>query len=136
MTPRSCGDTRYLPEIARCPRREWQPGVRNPTERHLAAINLRKADELLGDHIHLDVTDLNNQIRTFVRAFQWALARVLNGHWGRWEYFWAPSSSGMQRVVTARDAALGMLYTIANPVSAGWLALRWVGQGRTRRSNR
>jgi hypothetical protein len=65
------------------------------------------------------VADPGGRVCEFVRAFKSALARVLNAHWGRWEYFWAPSSTGMQRVVTARDAALGMAYTIAVPVSAG-----------------
>jgi putative transposase len=88
---------------------------------------------VMSNHIHLDVTDPGGRVCAFVRDFKAVLARVLNAHWGRWEYFWGPSPGGMQRVVTARDAALSMAYTIANPVSAGLVSSpeAWPGENTT-----
>jgi len=76
---------------------------------------------VMANHIHLDVTDPYGEISAFRRDFKSLLARCLNCHYGRWEYFWSPRD-GLQEISSEEAAVRGMAYTITNPVVAGLVA--------------
>jgi len=76
---------------------------------------------VMSNHVHIDLTDPFLKVSEFRRDFKSLLARSLNCHYSRWEYFWAPDD-GMQEVDTQEAAADGMVYTCTNPQAAGLVA--------------
>jgi REP element-mobilizing transposase RayT len=77
---------------------------------------------VMGNHYHLVVTDPRAALPRFSQLLDAVLARALNHSYGRWESFWAPGSYSAVRLETPEDVLEKIVYTLANPVSAGLVA--------------
>ena len=73
----------------------------------------------LGNHYHLVLTDPRAELPRFAQFLGSVAARTLNASYGRWESFWGPSSYSAVRLETPQDVLAKIVYTLANPVSAG-----------------
>ena len=83
----------------------------------------------MGNHYHLDITDVHGNYPMFKSAFNGVLARVINDHRGRFDRFWSADRSCDVELVDDDDVVRRMAYTIANPVKAGLVprSERWPG---------
>ena len=83
----------------------------------------------MGNHYHLDVTDVHGNYPEFKAVFNGLLARVLNAHRGRFDRFWSADRPCDVELLDDNDVLRRMAYTIANPVSAGLVprSQRWPG---------
>jgi REP element-mobilizing transposase RayT len=77
---------------------------------------------VMSNHYHLVLTDPGAELPRFAQLLDSLLARTINASYGRWEAFWAPSSYSAVRLVAPGDVLDKMVYTLANPVSAGLVA--------------
>jgi REP element-mobilizing transposase RayT len=78
---------------------------------------------VLSNHYHLVVTDREARLPAFVQYLNSLVARATNAWLGRWEGFWASSTSYSAVSNEARsDVVRKIAYTLANPVAAGLVA--------------
>jgi putative transposase len=111
-----------------------QPAIKQAFEYCLArAANengiLLHAWMVMSDHYHLVLTDPLGRLPAFEQQLNSLVARILNAHWGRRGGFWEIGS--YDRVEPLTDAAVldKIVYTLANPVSAGLVARAWRWDG-------
>ncbi len=74
---------------------------------------------VMSDHFHLVLTDPHANLPRFGQLLDGVLARALNALYGRWEAFWGPSSYSAVTLESPQDVVKEVVYTLANPVSAG-----------------
>ena len=74
---------------------------------------------VLSNHVHLVVTDPHARLPSFQQFLASFVARALNAHLGRWEYFWAPCTYSAVVLASPEDVVAKAAYTLANPVAAG-----------------
>ncbi|MBL0275683.1 MAG: transposase [Anaeromyxobacter sp.] len=74
---------------------------------------------VLSNHLHLVVTDPHARLPAFQQFLCSFVARALNAHLGRWEYFWAPCTYSAVVLGSPEDVIAKAAYTLANPVAAG-----------------
>jgi REP element-mobilizing transposase RayT len=77
---------------------------------------------VMSDHYHLVLTDPRADLPRFNQLLDGVVARALNASYGRSESFWAPSSYSAVTLVSPEDVLDKIVYTLANPVSAGLVA--------------
>jgi REP-associated tyrosine transposase len=84
---------------------------------------------VMSDHYHLVVTDPRADLPRFSQLLDAVVARALNAAYGRRESFWAPASYSAVTLVSPEDVLDKIVYTLANPVSAGLVArgAEWPG---------
>jgi REP element-mobilizing transposase RayT len=87
------------------------------------------AFDVMGNHYHLVVTDVQARLPEFVRWLDEFVAKCLNATLGRWEAVWSPGSYSAVRLEDARAVVEKMIYTLANPVAAGLVShgYHWPG---------
>jgi len=85
----------------------------------------------MSNHYHLVVTDPNGELPDFLRYFNSLLARAVNCARGRWETFWAGDSYNAVDLLEEDDVLDKLVYTLANPVSAGLVGRAWAWEGAT-----
>ena len=85
---------------------------------------------VLSNHLHVVLTDPRGRLPAFEQFLDSLLARALNSWYGRWEYFWAPSTYSAVTLITPEDVLEKCAYTLANPVAAGLVehACHWPGR--------
>ena len=83
----------------------------------------------MGNHIHLDVTDVHGNRPAFKNSLHGNLARALNARRGRFDKFWSGGGSCDTCQPTDEQSLEDLAYTEANPVTAGLVkwAERWPG---------
>ena len=83
----------------------------------------------MSNHYHLVVTDAAGVLPDFLQYFNSLLARAVNCARGRWETFWGGDSYNAVDLLEAGDVLDKLVYTLANPVSAGLVgrASAWEG---------
>lgn len=74
---------------------------------------------VLSNHFHLVVTDPRARLPAFQQYLAAFVARAVNAHLGRWEYFWAPDTYSAVVLGSPEDVVAKAAYTLANPVAAG-----------------
>ena len=74
---------------------------------------------VLSNHFHLVLTDPHARLPAFQQFLAAFVARALNAHLGRWEYFWAPCTYSAVALGSPQDLVSKAAYTLANPVAAG-----------------
>jgi putative transposase len=74
---------------------------------------------VLSNHVHLVVSDPHASLPAFQQFLAGLVARALNAHLGRWEYFWAPGTYSAVALGSPQDVIAKAAYTLANPVAAG-----------------
>ncbi len=74
---------------------------------------------VLSNHFHLVLTDTKGILPRFMQWLDGTLARCLNSHYGRLEYFWAPGTYNRVELIDPEDILEKMVYTLTNPVAAG-----------------
>ena len=81
----------------------------------------------MGNHYHLDVTDVRGNFPGFKSTFNGLVARRLNAHRGRRDRFWSADRGCDVELTDDNDVIDRMSYTLANPVTAGLVprATRW-----------
>lgn len=81
----------------------------------------------MGNHYHLDVTDVRGNFPAFKSSFNGLVARCLNAHRGREDKFWSADRGCDVELTDDEDVINRMSYTLANPVTAGLVprARRW-----------
>ena len=72
----------------------------------------------MGNHYHLDVTDVRGNFPKFKSTFNGLLSRHLNAHRGRFDKFWSADRPCDVELVSPADVLNRMSYTIANPVTS------------------
>ncbi|MFV8752642.1 transposase [Nannocystaceae bacterium ST9] len=84
---------------------------------------------VMSNHYHLVLSDPQGRLPAFEQQLNSLVARILNHHWRRRGGFWEIGSYHRVEPLT-RDAIVDkIIYTLANPVSAGLVprARRWDG---------
>lgn len=83
----------------------------------------------MGNHYHVDVTDVDGERVGFKTSFHGNLARGLNARRGRFDTFWEAGGSCDTCQPTDDESVEDLAYTEANPVEAGLVrwARRWPG---------
>jgi REP element-mobilizing transposase RayT len=74
---------------------------------------------VLSNHLHLVLTDPHARLPAFQQYLASFVARALNAHLGRWEYFWAAGTYSAVVLGSPEDIISKAAYTLANPVAAG-----------------
>ena len=74
---------------------------------------------VLSNHYHLVLTDPHARLPAFQQFLHAFVARAINAHLGRWEYFWAPDTYSAVVLGSPVDIVAKAAYTLANPVAAG-----------------
>lgn len=74
---------------------------------------------VMGNHYHIVLTDTYGILPFFMMDLNRMIAKALNCRYGRWENFWAPGSYDRKVCVSPEDSLDRMVYTAANPTSAG-----------------
>jgi len=75
---------------------------------------------IMGNHLHLVLTDTQGELCEFCRWLFEFIAKCVNAHRGRWEALFASGSSYSRVELLDDDAVLDKLvYTLSNPVLAG-----------------
>jgi len=74
---------------------------------------------VLSNHLHLVLTDPHARLPAFQQFLAAFVARALNAHLGRWEFFWAPGTYSAVALGSPEDVIAKAAYTLANPVAAG-----------------
>ncbi len=77
---------------------------------------------VMSDHYHLVLTDPRADLPRFCQLLDAVLARALNASYGRCESFWKPSSYSAVALISSQVVLEKIVYTLANPVSAGLVA--------------
>jgi REP element-mobilizing transposase RayT len=87
------------------------------------------AFDVMGNHYHLVVTDVQARLPEFVRWLDEFVAKCLNATLGRWEAVWSPGTYSAVRLEDARAVVEKMIYTLTNPVAAGLVShgYHWPG---------
>ncbi|PRP95136.1 hypothetical protein ENSA7_74500 [Enhygromyxa salina] len=82
----------------------------------------------MSNHYHIDVTDPRGELVAWKQLFNSTLARALNGEHGRSGAFWANGACDTLRP-TDDATFMDLVYTIANPVTAGLVkwSRKWQG---------
>ena len=73
----------------------------------------------MSNHYHLVVTDPHAVLPDFLQYFNSLLARAVNCARGRWESLWSRDSYNAVDLLERGDVLDKLVYTLANPVSAG-----------------
>ncbi len=74
---------------------------------------------VLSNHVHCVLTDPRGVLPAFEQYFASLVARACNALHRRWESFWSPGSYSAVELVTVDDVVDKIVYTLANPASAG-----------------
>jgi putative transposase len=87
------------------------------------------AGNQMGDHHHIDATDVLGNRPDFKNSFHSTLARGLNAKRGRFDSFWSGGGSCDTCQPTDEKALMDLVYTDTNPVKAGLVKWghRWPG---------
>jgi putative transposase len=87
------------------------------------------AGNQMGDHHHIDATDVLGNRPGFKNSFHSTLARGLNAKRGRFDSFWSGGGSCDTCQPTDEEALMDLVYTDTNPVKAGLVKWghRWPG---------
>jgi REP element-mobilizing transposase RayT len=73
----------------------------------------------MSNHIHIVLTDRDARVPGFSRFFDSLVGRAMNFRLRRSEHFWAPHSFSAVALTQPADVVSKIIYTLANPVSAG-----------------
>lgn len=84
---------------------------------------------VMSNHYHLVVTDPQGKLPEFVRRLNALVARALNFRYRRKESFWKAGSYNAVELCSEAAVLDKMVYTLANPVSAGLVARAWRWDG-------
>lgn len=84
---------------------------------------------VMSDHYHLVLTDPLGRLPAFEQQLNSLVARILNAHWGRRGGFWEIGSYDRVEPLTEGAVIDKIVYTLANPVSAGLVARAWRWDG-------
>ncbi len=74
---------------------------------------------VVSNHFHLVLTDPHARLPAFQQFLAAFVARALNAHLGRWEFFWAAGTYSAVALGSPSDVISKAAYTLANPVAAG-----------------
>jgi len=74
---------------------------------------------VLSNHLHLVLTDPKARLPAFQQYLASFVARALNAHLGRSEFFWASGTYSAVALGAPADVLSKAAYTLANPVAAG-----------------
>jgi putative transposase len=74
---------------------------------------------VLSNHYHLVLTDPHARLPAFQQFLGAFVARAINAHLGRWEYFWSPDTYSAVVLGSPDDVLAKAAYALANPVAAG-----------------
>jgi len=74
---------------------------------------------VLSNHFHLVLTDPKAHLPAFQQFLAAFIARALNAHLGRWEFFWAAGTYSAVALGSPEDVIAKGAYTLANPVAGG-----------------
>jgi REP element-mobilizing transposase RayT len=74
---------------------------------------------VLSNHLHLVLTDPKARLPAFQQYLAAFVARALNAHLGREEFFWAAGTYSAVALGSPEDVVAKAAYTLANPVAAG-----------------
>ncbi|MCA9681742.1 MAG: hypothetical protein KC457_06075, partial [Myxococcales bacterium] len=85
----------------------------------------------MSNHYHLVVTDPDGVLPDFLKYFNSLLARATNCARGRWETFWGGDSYNAVDLLEEGDVLDKLVYTLANPVSAGLVGRVRAWEGAT-----
>lgn len=101
----------------------------SPVVEHIITYCLALAAERFGillhvavamsNHHHIVLTDVHGNLPRFCHIFHSLVARLLNMHYGRSEFFWGPGSFSAVLLAEPEDILDKMAYALANPVAAG-----------------
>jgi putative transposase len=84
---------------------------------------------VMSNHYHLVVTDPHARLPAFQQYLDGLVARAINAHLGRRDYFWGSDTFSAVALVGPRDVVDKAAYALANPVAAGLVRAgrRWPG---------
>jgi putative transposase len=87
------------------------------------------AAAFMSNHYHIDLTDPHANLVDFKRTFNSFLARALNARRHRFGSFWDRDAACDTQRPTEDDTFMDLVYTLANPVTAGLVrhARLWPG---------
>jgi putative transposase len=87
------------------------------------------AAAFMSNHYHIDLTDPHANLVEFKRTFNSFVARALNARRKRFGSFWDRSASCDTQRPTDDESFMDLVYTLANPVTAGLVrhARLWPG---------
>ena len=74
---------------------------------------------VMGNHLHLVVTDSHGEISEFCRWLFEFVAKCVNAYLGRWESVFAPGSYSRVELLDDNAVLNKIVYTLCNPVQAG-----------------
>jgi len=83
----------------------------------------------MSDHYHLVLTDPLGKLPAFEQMLNSLVARILNAHWSRCGGFWEIGSYNRVEPLTEDSVLEKIVYTLANPVSAGLVPRAWRWEG-------
>ena len=86
----------------------------------------------LSNHYHLVLTDVEGRISDFVRDFNSLVSKTIGAELSRWDHFWDSARASLVRLIEPSDVVDKIVYTLANPVSAGLVdqGCKWPGLRR------
>jgi hypothetical protein len=81
------------------------------------------------NHYHIVLTDHHGNMPLFFQWLDSRVAKALNAHLGRWEFFWDPGSYDPQELHGTHTVINEIVYTQTNAVKAGLVkrARQWPG---------
>ncbi len=77
---------------------------------------------VLSNHWHVVASDPEARIPEFLRDVHALIAKCVNAALGRWENVWSAEQTSLVRASGDEDVLERIVYTMANPVSAGLVA--------------
>ena len=72
----------------------------------------------MSNHHHVVLFDRHGTYPEFLQRFHQQVARCLNAHRGRWDYFWDGAAPSVVHLITPEDVMRKLVYTATNPVIA------------------
>ena len=77
---------------------------------------------VISNHYHLVVRDPEGRLSEFLGYLNMFVSKCVNASLGRWENVWASEPPSAVALTSDEDVIEKMIYTLANPVSAGLVA--------------